>query len=118
MKHRTEGNATGTSIKVGDMYALPSVSAATAKAAKHLPMVGSAEKRTFTLTGFLWQAKVEGNDPPGCAGELVVSHCRRRELTMHVGSSFGHRPKRGSCGEPPLDTLGRKRVRRVLRSDL
>lgn len=81
VKHRAEGNATGTSIKVADMYALPAVSVAKAKAAGHAPMAGSAERRTFTLTGFLWQAKVEGND---CEIHLELNNSRTISTARRV----------------------------------
>lgn len=81
VKHRAEGDATGTSIGVRDMYALPNVSVATANAAKHSPMAGSAEKRTFTLTAFLWQAKVEGND---CEIHLELNDSRTNSAARRV----------------------------------
>ena len=81
VKHRGEGNATGTSIGVGDMYALPSVSIAAANAAKHVPMAGTAETRTFTLTAFLWRAKVEGND---CEIHLELNSSRTNSAARSV----------------------------------
>ena len=81
VKHRAEGNATGASIKVADLYALPEVQPKIAKAAQHAPMAGSAEKRTFTLTAFLWQAKVEGND---CEIHLELNNSRTISTSRRV----------------------------------
>src|SRR5216684_4022431 len=62
VKHRTPGSPTGTIIGAANMYGFPNVTVAKAGAAKHAPMPGSKETKTFTLNAFLWQAKVEGND--------------------------------------------------------
>ena len=62
VKRRAPGSPTGSVIGASNMYSFPDVTVAKAGAAKHSPIPGSNETKTFTLDAFLWQAKVDSND--------------------------------------------------------